>query len=145
MKALVYDEYTLDDDFSKILKIKEIPTPEPKSDEVIFKVKAAALNYDDIWGMRGKPLAIPLPHISGTDAAFLELMLQVKLLQLAAMLKISKLETGLFRMEICLAEYVRPVLMAENLIVDNELFGDLKQAHFGEVIANLHIFQKSML
>ena len=21
------------------------------------------------WGMRGKPLAIPLPHISGTDAA----------------------------------------------------------------------------
>ena len=37
--------------------------------EVIFRVKAAALNYDDIWGMRGKPLAVPLPHISGTDAA----------------------------------------------------------------------------
>ncbi|MEX0862876.1 zinc-binding dehydrogenase [Nitrosopumilus sp.] len=69
MKALVYDEYTTDDDFSKILKIKEIPEPEPKSNEVVFKVKAAALNYDDIWGMRGKPLAIPLPHISGTDAA----------------------------------------------------------------------------
>ena len=32
-------------------------------------MKAAALNYDDIWGMRGKPLAVPLPHISGTDAA----------------------------------------------------------------------------
>jgi NADPH:quinone reductase-like Zn-dependent oxidoreductase len=63
MKALVYDEYTNDDDFSKILKIKEIPIPEPKSNEVIIKVKAAALNYDDIWGMRGKPLAIPLPHI----------------------------------------------------------------------------------
>ena len=69
MKALVYEEYTIDDDFSKILKIKEIPQPEPKSNEVIFKVKSAALNYDDIWGMRGKPLAIPLPHISGTDAA----------------------------------------------------------------------------
>ncbi|MDH5418530.1 MAG: alcohol dehydrogenase catalytic domain-containing protein, partial [Nitrosopumilus sp.] len=69
MKALVYDEYAIDDDFSKILKIKEIPLPKPKSNEVIFKVKAAALNYDDIWGMRGKPLKIPLPHISGTDAA----------------------------------------------------------------------------
>ncbi len=69
MKALVYEEYTTDDDFSKILKIKDIPEPKPKSNEVIFKVKAAALNYDDIWGMRGKPLAIPLPHISGTDAA----------------------------------------------------------------------------
>ncbi len=69
MKALVYDQYTTDDDFSKILKIKDIPSPKPKSNEVVFKVKVAALNYDDIWGMRGKPLAIPLPHISGTDAA----------------------------------------------------------------------------
>ncbi len=69
MKALVYDEYTTDDDFAKILKIKDIPSPKPKPNEVVFKVKAAALNYDDIWGMRGKPLAVPLPHISGTDAA----------------------------------------------------------------------------
>jgi NADPH:quinone reductase-like Zn-dependent oxidoreductase len=69
MKALVYDEYTIDDDFSKILKIKNLPNPEPRSDEVVFKVMSAGLNYDDIWGMRGKPLAIPLPHISGTDAA----------------------------------------------------------------------------
>ena len=69
MRALVYDQYTTDDDFSKILKIIDIPPPKPQPNEVIFKVKAAALNYDDIWGMRGKPLAIPLPHISGTDAA----------------------------------------------------------------------------
>ncbi len=65
----MYDEYTPDDDFSKILKIKDISEPTPKSDEVVFKVKAAALNYDDIWGMRGKPLTVPLPHISGTDAS----------------------------------------------------------------------------
>ena len=69
MKALVYDEYSTDDDFSKILKIKDIAEPKPKPNEVIFEVEAAALNYDDIWGMRGKPLAVPLPHISGTDAA----------------------------------------------------------------------------
>ena len=69
MKALVYEQYAENDDFSKILKIKDISIPEPKSNEVIIKIKVAALNYDDIWGMRGKPLAIPLPHISGTDAA----------------------------------------------------------------------------
>jgi len=69
MKALVYDEYAVDDDYSRILKIKDVPEPVPKPNEVVFRVEAAALNYDDIWGMRGKPLAIPLPHISGTDAA----------------------------------------------------------------------------
>jgi NADPH:quinone reductase-like Zn-dependent oxidoreductase len=69
MRALVYEEYTTDDDFSKILQIKEIDEPKAKENQIVFKVKAAALNYDDIWGMRGKPLAIPLPHISGTDAA----------------------------------------------------------------------------
>ena len=69
MKALVYDEYSTDDDFSKILKIKDIPLPTPKSNEVIFKVESAALTYDAIWAMRGKPFAISLPHISGTDVA----------------------------------------------------------------------------
>jgi len=69
MKALVYEEYAPDNDFERILKIKDIDEPTPKSNEVVFKVKAAALNYDDIWAMRGKPIEIPMPHISGTDAA----------------------------------------------------------------------------
>ncbi len=69
MKALVYDRYTTDDNFDSILEIRDIPIPEPGPSDVIFKVETAALNYDDIWGMRGKPLAVPLPHISGSDAA----------------------------------------------------------------------------
>ena len=69
MKALIYEEYAPDDNYQKILKIKEIPEPKPKPKEVVFKVKAAGLNHDDIWGMRGKPIPIPMPHISGTDAA----------------------------------------------------------------------------
>ncbi len=69
MKALVYEKYAEENDFASILKLKDIPEPNVKSNEVLFRVKAAALNYDDIWGMRGKPLAVPLPHISGTDAA----------------------------------------------------------------------------
>ncbi|MEK6821804.1 MAG: zinc-binding dehydrogenase, partial [Thermoproteota archaeon] len=58
-----------DDNFAKILKVKEVPDPKPKADEVVFKVKSAALNYNDIWGMRGAPVPVPLPHISGSDAA----------------------------------------------------------------------------
>ncbi len=69
MKALVYEEYAPDDNYERILKLKEISDPVPKSNEVVFKVKATGLNYDDIWGMRGKPIQIPMPHISGTDAA----------------------------------------------------------------------------
>jgi len=69
MKALVYEKYAENNDFASILKLKDIPEPNVKPNEVLFRVKAAALNYDDIWGMRGKPLAVPLPHISGTDAA----------------------------------------------------------------------------
>jgi len=69
MKGVVYEEYAPDDNFAKILKVKEIPDPKPKADEVVFKVRAAALNYNDIWGMRGAPVPVPLPHISGSDAA----------------------------------------------------------------------------
>ncbi|MEX2348812.1 MAG: zinc-binding dehydrogenase, partial [Nitrosopumilaceae archaeon] len=68
-KAVVYEEYAPDDNYKKILKIKDIDEPKPKPDEVVFKVKAAALNYNDIWGMRGQPVAVPLPHVSGSDAA----------------------------------------------------------------------------
>ena len=69
MKAVVYDEYAPDDNYAKILKVKDIDDPKPKSNEVVLKLKAAALNYNDIWGMRGVPIAIPLPHVSGSDAA----------------------------------------------------------------------------
>ncbi len=69
MKAVVYEEYAPDDNFAKILKVKEISDPKPKADEVVFKVKATALNYNDIWGMRGAPVPVPLPHISGSDAS----------------------------------------------------------------------------
>ena len=69
MKGVVYEEYAPDDNFAKILKVKEIPDPKPKSDEVVFKVKSTALNYNDIWGMRGAPVPVPLPHISGSDAS----------------------------------------------------------------------------
>ncbi|NHI04228.1 alcohol dehydrogenase [Candidatus Nitrosotalea sp. TS] len=69
MKAVVYEKYAPDDNYKSILQVKEVPDPKPKPNEVVFSVKAAALNYNDIWGMRGQPVPVPLPHISGSDAA----------------------------------------------------------------------------
>ena len=69
MKAVVYEKYAPNDDFKSILKVKDVDEPKPKSNEVVFKVKAAALNYNDIWGMRGVPIPVILPHISGSDAS----------------------------------------------------------------------------
>ena len=69
MKALVYKEYAPDDNFKDILTVEEIPNPEPKANEVLIQVKASALNYNDVWGMRGNPIPVELPHTSGSDAA----------------------------------------------------------------------------
>lgn len=69
MKALVFNEYTSDDDFASILQIRDIPEPEAGPGQVVFRVRSASLNHDDIWAMRGKPITVPMPHISGTDAA----------------------------------------------------------------------------
>ena len=69
MKAVVYEDYAPDDDYKRILEVKDVEDPKPRAGEVVFAVKAAALNYNDIWGMRGTPIPVPLPHISGSDAA----------------------------------------------------------------------------
>ena len=54
MKALVYENYAQDDNFESILELRDIPEPIPKHNEVVFRVKAAALNYDDIRGYERK-------------------------------------------------------------------------------------------
>ena len=67
MKAAVFSEYCRDP--AKVVKITEIERPELKSNEVMIKVESAAFNYNDLWAVWGKPIKIPLPHISGTDIA----------------------------------------------------------------------------
>ena len=44
MKAVVYNEYAKDNDFKKILKLKDVDEPKPKASEVIVKINTAALN-----------------------------------------------------------------------------------------------------
>jgi NADPH:quinone reductase-like Zn-dependent oxidoreductase len=67
MKAAVYREHS--EDPQQVVKIEDIDVPKPKSSEVLIKVEAASYNYNDLWGIWGKPIKIPMPHISGSDAA----------------------------------------------------------------------------
>ncbi|MDG6981071.1 MAG: zinc-binding dehydrogenase [Nitrososphaerota archaeon] len=54
----------------EVLQYEEAPDPVPTSDDAVIRVKACALNHLDLWARNGLPnVAIPLPHISGSDIA----------------------------------------------------------------------------
>jgi alcohol dehydrogenase len=67
LKAAVYREHSKDP--RQVVKIEDIDIPKPKSNGVLIKVEAASYNYNDLWGIWGEPIEIPMPHISGSDAA----------------------------------------------------------------------------
>src|SRR5919112_895636 len=67
MKAAVYHEHNKDP--RKVVKIEDIDIPKIKYNQVLIKVEAASYNYNDLWGIWGDPIKIPLPHISGSDIA----------------------------------------------------------------------------
>jgi NADPH:quinone reductase-like Zn-dependent oxidoreductase len=67
MKAAVYREH--DKDPRKVVRLEDIDMPTTKPNEVMVKVEAAAYNYNDLWGIWGEPIKIPMPHISGSDVA----------------------------------------------------------------------------
>ena len=67
MKAAVYRQYHKDP--RQVVKIEDIDTPNPKGNEVLIHIEAAAYNYNDLWGIWGEPIKIPMPHISGSDVA----------------------------------------------------------------------------
>ena len=53
-----------------VLRCEEVPDPVAAPGEALVRVRACALNHLDIWERRGLPrVAIPLPHISGSDVA----------------------------------------------------------------------------
>lgn len=67
MKAAVYRQHGKDP--LQVVRIEDADIPGIKPNEVLIKVEAAAYNYDDLWGIWGEPIKIPMPHISGSDAA----------------------------------------------------------------------------
>ncbi len=67
MKAAVFREN--DRDPTKVVKLEDVDAPKIKQNEVLIKVDSAAYNYNDVWAIWGDPIKVPMPHISGSDAA----------------------------------------------------------------------------
>jgi NADPH:quinone reductase-like Zn-dependent oxidoreductase len=66
VKAIVFENHGGPD----VLRYVDAPDPVINADEVLVRVKACALNHLDLWVRRGLPgVAIPLPHIPGSDIA----------------------------------------------------------------------------
>lgn len=54
----------------EVLRVGELPEPEPGSGEVTVEVRAVALNHLDLWVRRGLPgLELEMPHVGGSDVA----------------------------------------------------------------------------
>ncbi|HUI24343.1 MAG TPA: zinc-binding dehydrogenase [Nitrososphaerales archaeon] len=67
MKAAVFREYSQDP--KQVVKIEEVEVPKPGPGEAVLRVEAASYNYNDLWAIRGDPTKVPMPHVSGSDAA----------------------------------------------------------------------------
>ena len=66
MKALVFYEHG----DLEVLRVADVPRPQPGPGEVLVEVKASALNHLDIWVRLGWPgLRLTMPHILGADGA----------------------------------------------------------------------------
>jgi NADPH:quinone reductase-like Zn-dependent oxidoreductase len=66
MKAVRFHEHG----GPEVLRYEDAPDPEPGPGEALVRVRACALNHLDLWERRGlEHVAIPMPHISGSDAA----------------------------------------------------------------------------
>ncbi len=67
MKAVTFDRHG----GHEVLQYRDdMPIPEISPNDVLVRIKAAAMNYNDLWVRTGVPgMEFPLPHISGTDGA----------------------------------------------------------------------------
>src|SRR4029450_2242896 len=51
-----------------VLRYEDAPEPEPRSGEVLVRLRAASLNHLDLWIRKGLP-SVPKPRILGADGA----------------------------------------------------------------------------
>lgn len=65
MKAALFSEYGP----PSVIRIADVPRPEPGPGGVRLRVAAAGLNHLDVWVRRGLPIETPMPHIGGSDVA----------------------------------------------------------------------------
>jgi NADPH:quinone reductase-like Zn-dependent oxidoreductase len=52
-----------------VLRVEEMPQPEPGPNDVVVKVHACGVNRLDIYSRTGRTKIAPMPHISGSEVA----------------------------------------------------------------------------
>jgi NADPH:quinone reductase-like Zn-dependent oxidoreductase len=66
MKAVLFYEHG----DVNVLRVEDLPVPEPGRGQALVRLKAAALNRLDLWVRRGWPgIRLDYPHIPGADGA----------------------------------------------------------------------------
>jgi alcohol dehydrogenase len=66
MRAVFFEEHG----GLEVLRVAEVPTPEPGPVDVLVRVQACSLNHHDIFTRRGMPgIRTPLPMVIGCDGA----------------------------------------------------------------------------
>ncbi len=65
MRAALFHEFG----GPEVLRVEDVPTPEPGPGEVRLAVRAAAFNHLDLWVRRRLPIETTMPHIGGADVA----------------------------------------------------------------------------
>jgi NADPH:quinone reductase-like Zn-dependent oxidoreductase len=66
MRAVFYERHG----GPEVVRVGELPTPEPGPGQVRVRVLAAGLNHLDLWVRRGLPgIDLPMPHVPGADGA----------------------------------------------------------------------------
>ena len=65
MRAAIYSEHG----GPEVIRIAELPDPEPAPGEVRIRVACTSLNHLDLWLRRGTPAPTPMPHVGGADIA----------------------------------------------------------------------------
>lgn len=63
MRAAIFDEHG----GPEVVRIRDVPRPEPAADEVRLRVEASGMNHLDLWVRRGLPIETTMPHIGGSD------------------------------------------------------------------------------
>ena len=69
MKAALLKKTGPPEEFRDNIIIEEVPVPEIKDNEVLIKIKFAALNHRDVWIAKGAYPKINLPVVLGSDCS----------------------------------------------------------------------------
>ncbi len=65
MRAAIFHEHG----GPEVVRIEDVPRPEPGPGEALVQVRASAMNHLDLWVRRGMPIETTMPHIGGSDVA----------------------------------------------------------------------------